>query len=89
MGYQECWVTVYPSSRFNKVVAECARLKKTGFYENSPCAVEPLSVVVMKQDIGTFSAGTKVLWVAGERCFCNAKWPIVNTLEQVTSKQFI
>lgn len=38
----------------------------SGFYDN-PGAAEPRSVVVLKKAFGEIPAGTKVLWVAGDR----------------------
>ena len=72
MGYQECWVTVSPVSKFNKLAQECAKLKKAGYYQN-PCTATPLSVIILKQEIASYPAGTKVLWVSGERSFCTPK----------------
>jgi len=71
MGYQESWGTVKPAARFRKLVLLCAALKAKGYYDD-PTTVEPLSVVVLKQDIGKYPAGTTLLWVVGDRCFHHA-----------------
>ena len=68
MGYQESLVTMFPAFNFDKLIKECAKLKKEGFY-NDPWTVIPLSVVIFKQKVGNMSAGTKALWVCGDRSF--------------------
>jgi hypothetical protein len=68
MGYQESWVIVKPQFQFDKLIRIYEKQKIAGFY-NDIFSTQPRSVVILKQKVGKIPAGTKVLWVCGERCF--------------------
>jgi hypothetical protein len=69
MGYQESLVAVRPPEYFHRVVKLCEKQRQSGFYDQNLCTVEVRSVIVLKQRLGAFPAGTKLLWVTGDRCF--------------------
>ena len=69
IGYQESLVEVLPSDYFHRVVKLCEKQRRNGFYEQNPCTVELRSVMVLKQRMGKIPAGTKLLWVTGDRSF--------------------
>ncbi|MDR1409360.1 MAG: AAA family ATPase [Oscillospiraceae bacterium] len=60
---------VEPPENFHRVMKLCEKQRRSGFYKNNYCAVQPRSVIVLKQSVGGFPAGTKLLWVTGDRCF--------------------
>jgi len=68
MGYQESLVVAQTNKQFDRLVNDCKKLSDEGFY-NDPCTVMPMSVIVLKQRINNLPAGTKALWVVGDRCF--------------------
>lgn len=68
MGYQESWVIVKPQWQFSKMMQIYRQQRDAGFY-NDIYSTAPMSVVVLKQKIGKLPAGTKILWVCGERCW--------------------
>lgn len=65
MGYQESWVRIQPQCKFKKLIHAYEKAEQAGYYNVS--GVEPMSVVVLKQPFGELSAGTKLLWVCGDR----------------------
>ena len=65
MGYQESWLYIEPQRHFNKLIR--AYEQAEGYYKVA--GAEPRSVVVLKQPFGNIPAGTKVLWICGERDF--------------------
>ena len=72
MGYQESWVIIRPQFKFNKLIQIYEKQRKAGFYDDI-YSTTPKSIVILKQDIGKLAAGTKVLWVCGERCWHDEK----------------
>jgi hypothetical protein len=71
MGYQESLVAVRPPEYIYRVVRRCETQRKSGFYTENPCTIELRSVLVLKRPLGAFSAGSKLLWVMGDRSFHN------------------
>ena len=69
MGYQERWVYVDPGSQFKKLIRAYEKAEQEGYYKIA--GAQPMSVVLLKQSFGNIPAGTKVLWVCGDRCFHN------------------
>ena len=67
MGYQESWLYIEPQRHFNKLIRAYEQAEQEGYYKVA--GAEPRSVVVLKQPFGNIPAGTKVLWVCGERDF--------------------
>ena len=67
MGYQESWLYIEPQRHFNKLIRAYEQAEQEGYYKVA--GAEPRSVVVLKQPFGNILAGTKVLWVCGERDF--------------------
>lgn len=67
MGYQESWLYVEPQRHFNKLIRAYEKAEQSGYYKVA--GAEPRSVVVLKQPFGNLPAGTKLLWVCGDRCF--------------------
>jgi hypothetical protein len=67
MGYQEYLVTVRNERDFNELARRCAEAREAGFYYSKAVSLEPRSVVVFKQNIGSIRAGTRALWVTGAR----------------------
>jgi hypothetical protein len=67
MGYQEYLVTVRNERDFNELARRCAEAREAGFYNSMAVQLEPRSVAVFKQDIGSIRAGTRALWATGER----------------------
>ena len=73
MGYQESLVVVRPHQYLHSLVLSCEQQRKNGFYEHNPCTVELRSVIVLKRRMHQYPAGTKFLWVSGDRCFHNTE----------------
>lgn len=73
MGYQESLVAVRPHQYLHSLVLSCEQQRKNGFYERNPCTVELCSVIVLKRRMHQYPAGTKFLWVSGDRCFHNTE----------------
>lgn len=65
MGYQESWVRIEPQRKFKRMIQAYEKAEQDGFYNFSRAA--PLSVVVLKKPFGEIPAGTKLLWVCGDR----------------------
>ena len=67
MGYQESWLYIEPQRHINKLIRTYEQAEQDGYYKVAGAG--PRSVVVLKQPFGNIPAGTKVLWVCGERDF--------------------
>lgn len=68
MGYQETWLYIRPQYHFDSLKSAYARAKLSGYYDDfTRTLAEPLSIATLKQPFGHLSAGTKILWVCGER----------------------
>lgn len=67
MGYQESWLYVEPQRHFNKLIRAYEQAEQEGYYEVA--GAKPRSVIILKQPFGVLPAGTKLLWVCGDRCF--------------------
>lgn len=65
MGYQESWVHIQPQHKFKKLIQAYEKAEQTGYYKVA--GAEPRSVIILKQPFGELSAGTKLLWVCGDR----------------------
>ena len=65
MGYQESWVHIQPQHKFKKLIQAYEKAEQTGYYKVA--GAEPRSVIVLKQPFGELPAGTKLLWVCGDR----------------------
>lgn len=65
MGYQESWVHIQPQHKFKKLIQAYEKAEQTGYYKVA--GAEPRSVIVLKQPFGELTAGTKLLWVCGDR----------------------
>lgn len=70
MGYQESWLYVRPQRYFNKLIRAYDRADQSGYYKVA--GAEPRSVIVLKQPFGNLPAGTRLLWVCGDREFHSA-----------------
>ena len=71
MGYQESLIAVRPHNCLHNIILICEQQRKNGFYERNPCTIDLCSVIVLKQRMHKYPAGTKLLWVSGDRCFHN------------------
>lgn len=67
MGYQENWFYMEPQRKFDKLIRAYERAESAGYYRVA--GAEPCSVVILKQPFGDVPAGSKVLWVCGDRGF--------------------
>ena len=67
MGYQESLFYIKPQRHFDKMVRAYEKAEFTGYYE--VVGAKPRSVVVLKKPLGELPAGTKLLWVCGDRSF--------------------
>ena len=67
MGYQESWFYMEPQRKFDKLIRAYERAESAGYYRVA--GAEPCSVVILKQPFGDVPAGSKVLWVCGDRGF--------------------
>ena len=67
MGYQESLFYIKPQRHFDKMVRAYEKAEFTGYYEVA--GAKPRSVVVLKKPLGELPAGTKLLWVWGDRSF--------------------
>ena len=65
MGYQESWAHIQPQHKFKKLIQAYEKAEQTGYYKVA--GAEPRSVIVLKQPFGELPAGTKLLWVCGDR----------------------
>ena len=65
MGYQESWVHIQPQHKFKKLIQAYEKAEQAGYYKVA--GAEPRSVIVLKQPFGELPAGTKLLWVCGDR----------------------
>lgn len=75
MGYQESFYYIRPQSQFDRMIRTCAQREKEGRYrciDTYPC-----SVLTLKTPFGELPAGTRLLWVAGQRCFQRVAEPIL------------
>lgn len=72
MGYQESLVYFKggSSKQFDYAVTLCHSLKAKGVYAD-PTRVEPVAVITSKAPLLVYPAGTRFLWVTGDRCFHN------------------
>lgn len=69
MGYQESLVYIQPQSKFRKLMQAYEKAELSGYYHVAGAA--PRTVIVLRRQIGELPAGTKLLWVCGDRCFHN------------------
>ena len=67
MGYQESWFYMEPQRKFDKLIRTYERPESAGYYRVA--GAEPCSVAILKQTFGDVPAGSKVLWVCGDRGF--------------------
>lgn len=67
MGYQESLIYIQPQSMFKAMMKTYEQAEKSGYYHLA--GAEPLSVITLKQPVGELPAGTKLLWVCGDRGF--------------------
>ena len=67
MGYQESWFYMEPQRKFDKLIRAYERAESAGYYRVA--GAEPCSVAILKQPFGDVPAGSKVLWVCGDRGF--------------------
>ena len=67
MGYQESLFYIKPQRHFDKMVRAYEKAEFTGYY--GVAGAKPRSVVVLKKPLGELPAGTKLLWVCGDRSF--------------------
>ena len=67
MGYQEGWLYIQPQRHFNKLIRAYEQAEREGYYRVA--GAEPRSVIILKQPFGSIPAGSKLLWVCGDRCF--------------------
>lgn len=66
IGYQETWIVPNNPQDFSKLLDAYHKCVDNGFYDDaSNHAVEPLSVVVLKKQLGEIPANTMVLWAGG------------------------
>ena len=70
MGYQESWLYVKPQRYVDKLVRAYDKAEQSGYYRVA--GAEPRSVVVLKKPFGDLPAGTRLLWVCGDRGFHSA-----------------
>jgi len=68
VGYQESLVVARFPTTMNTLMKAYQKAKASDFYSN-PCTAIPVNVVAFKQSIGEMKAGTKAIWVVGDRCF--------------------
>lgn len=67
MGYQESWFYMEPQRKFDKLIRAYERAESAGYYRVA--GAEPCSMAILKQPFGDVPAGSKVLWVCGDRGF--------------------
>ena len=67
MGYQESLFYIRPQRHFDKMVRAYEKAEYAGYYEVA--GAKPRSVIVLKKPLGELPAGTKLLWVCGDRSF--------------------
>ena len=67
MGYQESLFYIRPQRQFDKMIRAYEKAEQAGFYKIS--GAKPLSVIALKKPLGDIPAGTKLLWVCGDRSF--------------------
>lgn len=67
MGYQESWFYMESQRKFDKLIRAYERAESAGYYRVA--GAEPCSVAILKQPFGDVPAGSKVLWVCGDRGF--------------------
>ena len=67
MGYQESLFYIKPQRHFDKMVRAYEKAEYAGYYEVA--GAKPRSVIVLKQPAGELPAGTRLLWVCGDRSF--------------------
>lgn len=67
MGYQESLIYIQPQSMFKAMMKTYEQAERSGYYHLA--GAEPLSVITLKQPVGQLPAGTKLLWVCGDRGF--------------------
>lgn len=67
MGYQESLLYIEPQRKFDKLIRAYERAESAGYYRVA--GAEPCSVAILKQPFGDVPAGSKVLWVCGDRGF--------------------
>ena len=81
MGYQESWFYMEPQRKFDKLIRVYERAESAGYYRVA--GAEPCSVVILKQPFGDVPAGSKVLWVCGDRGFhsVGGVFPVEEVLE--------
>ena len=56
-----------PQRKFDKLIRAYERAESAGYYRVA--GAEPCSVAILKQPFGDVPAGSKVLWVCGDRGF--------------------
>ena len=67
MGYQESLFYIRPQRHVDKMVRAYEKAEYAGYYEVA--GAKPRSVIVLKQPAGELPAGTRLLWVCGDRSF--------------------
>lgn len=71
MGYQESLVVARFPTTMNTLMKAYQKANAADFYSN-PCTAIPVNVVAFKQPIGEIKAGTKAIWIVGDRDFHHA-----------------
>lgn len=65
MGYQESLMYIKPQKMFTDMLDAYQQAEKKGYYEYA--GAMPLSVIILKEELFGYPAGTKLLWVCGDR----------------------
>ena len=68
MGYQESLVVAHFPTTMKTLMKAYQKANADDYYSD-PCTATPVNVVVFKKPIGEMQAGTKAIWVVGDRCF--------------------
>ena len=67
MGYQESLLYVEPQRKFKNLIRAYEKTEESGYYDVA--GAQPRSVIILKKPLGEFPAGSKLLWICGDRCF--------------------
>ena len=76
-----------PQRKFDKLIRAYERAESAGYYRVA--GAEPCSVVILKQPFGDVPAGSKVLWVCGDRGFHNLGGVFDGNLKIMAKVRFI
>ena len=67
MGDQESFLYVEPQRKFKNLIRAYEKTEESGYYDVA--GAQPRSVIILKKALGEFPAGSKLLWICGDRCF--------------------